>query len=361
MRISNPSGSGLTPTQEAELASRGSILKNVDAANMKPWRDAVVKTQRGTDFTRVLCIGTSSTFGVGPSSESHQWVRVFAETLRARLGYGEQCMEPFNSATVASRSYISAGSGWTTDAGGSIGDLGNIQGAAGAAGELTFTHPHCDRFTVWYTSGNFSMQIDSESATSGITGSVGVFNTHTIVSSNGVGQHTLKIKSPVGVTARPYLVEAHVGTGGIRVANFGVSGSTAADFDNQVEFYDGLPLINVLDPDLVIFQVGGNDVTQEVPVATYKSRLKAAAQYVWDNTPATIVMLELIEEHGNEIDSTYGEAVREIAEEIGCMHFSVTDAMLGDPAAYVDPNNDHFNNDGHLLWARSLAAALSEL
>lgn len=365
MRISNPAGgSGLTPTQEAELESRASVLKNVNAINMRPWRDALIKAQRNKGFGRVLVVGTSSTFGIGPSAEHHQWVRVFSETLRSRIGIGEMsgCLVNAQNFISPGRSYTSAGSGWTADPGGSIGNSGNMQGAASASGELTYTHPHCDRFTLWYTSGNFTLQIDSESATTGVTGSAGVFNTHTIVSSNGVGPHTLKIKSPVGATARPYYIEAHVGTtGDLRIGNMGVSGGVADDYDNTSEFYSGLPFINFLDPDLVIFQIGGNDAAQDVPVATFKARLKAAAQYVWSNTPATIVLCEMIEEHGSEIDSTYGEAIREIAAEVGCMTFSISDAMLNDPAAYVDPNNDHFNNDGHLLWARSLAAALSEL
>lgn len=333
-------------------------LSGADAVNMKPWRDALVRAQRGTGFGRILCVGTSSTFGVGPSSESHQWVRVFSETLRARLGVGEQCIEPFNSATVAARSYMSAGSGWTTDAGNSIGDLGNIQGAVSASGELTYTHPHCDRFTVWYTSGNFSLQIDAEAAVTGVTGSGGVLNSHTIVSGTGVGAHTLKIKNPISETARPFLVEAHVGTTGLRVANFGVSGSVADDHNNSAVFYAGLPLMDVLNPDLVIFQIGGNDVTAGVPVATFKSRLKTAVEYIWDNTPATVILVEPIEERGNAIDLTYGEAVREIAEEVGCMTFSVTDAMHGDPAFYADGVDSHFNNDGHLLWADRLANAM---
>ena len=347
-------------TTDARLLGRRSILAGATAVNMRPWRDAMVRVQRGTGFARVLCVGTSSTYGVGPTSENYQWVRVFAETMRARTGFGEYAGDLLTSQTKG-RSYITAGTGWTDDPGGSVGNIGNLQGAVSAEGELTFTHPHCDRFTLWYTTGNFTLQIDSESAVTGVTGAGSTINAHTIVSGNGVGEHTLILKDPISATARPYAVEAHVGTTGLRVMNLGVTGAVSDDFDNSNNYYSGLPLIDKLNPDLVILQIGGNDQAQDVEVASFKSRLKTVADYVWDNTPATIVLIEPIEEHGSEDDLTYGEAVREIADEVGVMTFSVTDALLGDPnAAIYSDGGSHFNNTAHTLWGRSMALALAE-
>lgn len=66
----------------------------------------------------------------------------------------------------------------------------------------------------------------------------------------------------------------------------------------------------------------------------------------------------MIEEQGSVLDLSYGEAIREIASEIGCATFSIADAMHDDPEAYVDPGNSHFTATGHRLWATAFADAL---
>lgn len=57
------------------------VFKNNSAINMRPWRRAMTRVQRGTGLGRLLVVGTSSTFGIGPSSEEDQWVTVLADAL----------------------------------------------------------------------------------------------------------------------------------------------------------------------------------------------------------------------------------------------------------------------------------------
>lgn len=343
------------------------VFHNNTVTNMRPWRRAMTRVQRGTGLGRLLVVGTSSTFGIGPSNEEDQWVTVLADTLMSRTGQGSMCIEPMNNHTCTAgstkRSYITVGSGWTHDAGGSVGDAGNIIGASGAGGTFSFTHPYCDRFTIYHlihgTTGTWTTQIDSETPVTGNGGSGSMARASvTAVSSGGVGQHTLKISAPTGGSMGVYFIEAHVGTTGLRIGNFGIPGGLSNDFDNSNNTYSGLPWIDQLNPDLVVFQIGGNDAATSVSVSDFKTRLKTATQYVWDNTPAGIVLCEMIEERGSVVDLSYGEAIREIAAEVGCATFSVGDAMHGDPEAYVDPGNGHFTATGHRLWATAFADAL---
>lgn len=328
------------------------------AQNLNYWREAMLTARKG-GRARVLCIGTSNTYGWGPSDPATMnWPYLLMQNLEAQTGirtvWGPEPLNKFSCTITHKRPYITVGTGWSITTYAYVADNGGAEGDPGVAtGNLETTIPDIEGFSVFYidrTAGrSFKMRIDSESPVTITTTGTNEVKEATIMAASR-GNHTLKIYDPLGGTAIIGAIGGR-GSSGISVLNWGVPGSIVANWHKDTEQYWGsLNFVKGADPDLIFLEIGAND-TGITPLVDYQASLEAIIDYCKANTQATIVLCETYDNGGT--DSGYIEVARRVAADKEIHILSLMTVMQGSRSAWYASVEDpsHLSQDGQFVWS----------
>lgn len=284
---------------EAELTDRlaalgaayGSAPSVVGFGNLTHWKTARARVLAGTGDAKILCVGDSTTAGVGGGDSTHP------EYQGGALAYPHQLAEMLTYGGLAAAQGLAvpppaaggwdprwaATSGWTPTALG-WGAQADWQAPGTAPDALIYVEPGlCDRFDVYYlkspTFGNFDVNGYSSSAgatTSVVTtGTKGIAKVTVSAPVAGAG-NSLWVTPRGGGAVHIVGVEAWLSTAKrVRVGNGGVGGTQATQWasDTSDPAFSAAECIKSYAPDLTVISLGINDAGGSSPVATVLAAL----------------------------------------------------------------------------------------
>ncbi|EFC78980.1 SGNH/GDSL hydrolase family protein [Parafrankia sp. EUN1f] len=245
---------------------------------LRSWRAALAG--RWYAPARVVCIGSSTTAGVGATALDRRYVNKLGDLLHAR----------YNPAGVAGGVHVAGvDSGWTTS--GTVGTNGlglGLQSVTLAIGAtMSRTVNPCDRITVLFEqgpgAGQFTVAIDGGGATTvtpDTTGSAGRHDGTWTSSALTLGSHSVVITA-VGacVISGAYF---HIGdyAAGVQVYQSGKSGAVANDFTGGsiptrvAQLGAGLAVVMLASND---YSTGVDPAVTGANITTLCTNIKAAA------------------------------------------------------------------------------------
>ena len=340
-------------------------LSAVNETNMNHWRDKLAAARNNNNETaRIMCMGTSNVYGWGPTDiENNAFPFRLAKNLNSRVAPAVKFMEPTNNFTIElvhSRTYMTISGDWDNSGDTAVADAGRLYCPSGGTGNFTYTHPDCEYFTVLVRDwdNNFRLQVDSETPVT-ITGlDTGEYK-EIRIDAPSRGAHTLTIDNVLGANE---LIVAAVGGGidsGILVSNYGVPGSTSTDWRKDSTSAWGSLKATILhhQPDLVLYTIGGgNEVTDGISTATFKSDIEYTLNYIQTNSDASIIVSGPIWPDGYD---DYKTAAIEACATYDVPFFDVWKIWDGDTDAYAV--DGHVNDEAHRIWAKELTKVITEL
>lgn len=337
-----------------------SPLLGKSGANEARWREALRTARRGGKAARILCVGTSNTFGWGPSDPATMnWPALLARNLEGRLGMRAVWgLEPLNKFTIPNgtmahtRPWFGGAGTWNLKFDSYIADSGAVEGEPGQGDGPTCTMNVKEGFSFLYvdrTAGRtFQYKVENGSPQTITTAGTNKL-IEKVVTVPAEGQHTLSFHNPVGGTAILYAIGEYT-DGGISIMNWGIPGIvTSKLLNNQNDWFGGLAAMAGVKPDLVLLEMGVNDTGT---AAEFTTAMTTIVNYLKANTQATIV---LCESYGTN-KTTFIPAARTLAESLGVYSLSWMDLMQGDRdpwrASQSDP--DHMSREGYEVIAQGI-------
>ena len=334
-------------------------------ANTAKWRAALQRVRTSpTGRARIICVGTSNTFGWGPATPATMnWPELLRQNIQNRLGIKTAWgPEPLNKFTVDGidpgvaheRPWFTKG-GWNMSPFAYWSDQGGSEGEPGQGDGPTFTMNVTDGFSFLYidrTAGRtFQYKVDSGTATT-ITTTGSNLTKEVRVPVGAEGTHTLTLLNPTGGTAIVPAIGADVNNG-ITVCNWGVPGGMiGALHRDQGQYWSGLEVLKGAAPDLVVLEVGANDVGTTT-AASYKTSLETIIDFIQANTAASVILCETYATD-QVAGAPFVTAAREVAVAKGVDLVSLMDVMQGSRDPWRAPGDpDHMTREGQELWAQA--------
>ena len=257
------------------------------------WHTALNKVKSGVSNARILCIGDSTTMGVGsdggfsgnliPNSYPSQLSGVFnTNSINAHwnsiVGASNDASPPdrlSNDSRLTKSGAASYLNGGYTTAGGDIFACNNDGSSAGAFGFLPTTN--VDTFNLWYaissSNGNMNLNING--------GSNSPFNTN---GSNGVGlasitgtvgSNTLNIIRSTGYVSWLGVEAYDSSKKWVSVMNAGWSAAKSGDWNSSTYPWSPINVISNYSPDLTIVMLGINDWDNGISTTVYNANIQA--------------------------------------------------------------------------------------
>lgn len=334
-------------------------------ANTAKWRAALQRVRTSpTGRARIICAGTSNTFGWGPATPATMnWPELLRQNIQNRLGiktaWGPEPLNKFtvdgiDPGVVHERPWFTKG-GWNMSPFAYWSDQGGSEGEPGQGDGPTFTMNVTDGFSFLYidrTAGRtFQYKVDSGTATT-ITTTGSNLTEEVRVPVGAAGTHTLTLLNPTGGTAIVPAIGADVNNG-ITVCNWGVPGGMiGALHRDQGQYWSGLEVLKGAAPDLVVLEVGANDVGTTT-AASYKTSLETIIDFIQANTAASVILCETYAT--NQVaGAPFVTAAREVAVAKGVDLVSLMDVMQGSRDPWRAPGDpDHMTREGQELWAQA--------
>jgi hypothetical protein len=294
----------------AEVAPAGASAARFSAPGLPRWSAAVRRAQSGRGRARIVCFGDSTTAGYGAPGRSGAWPRQLAEQMAWR---GARETGFFSDAGLGASydSRMVRGAGWAADTTKGLGG-GFYRNLTVTANPMTFTPQLAFEAVDVFLYGTTSLRVTIGAGTPVVV--TGAFGT-------AVGKRTVSCaEAGLGRGAWPVSLVAlntsgHVGLDcydagtGISVMNAGVSGWKAADFNGAG--FGPSDTLDVLEPDLLIYNVGINDWG----APTGETAWKASVQTVIDRAVAVgaDVLLCVPINTGNGNRPTFAQYLRDLA------------------------------------------------
>lgn len=260
----------------------------LNAALLPHWIACTARVKINAGNCNVVLPGDSTTMGICSNNTCSAAGELFAAAYPARLA------TYLNSALLPAQrdSFSGAGNGTNgaaeNDSRVSIGawtqsafTVGGALFASAAAGApLTFTPiDNVDTFVLKYASavgfGVGSYTIDSGSPVTFDSNNSNGVNKLTIAAGS-LGHHTIALNWVSGGNVRVIGVDSYnsaIGT--VIVTNAGISAATSGTWNVTTSPWSPLPALATLAPDLIILDLGINDWSTAVPVATYTANMQA--------------------------------------------------------------------------------------
>lgn len=334
-------------------------------ANTAKWRAALQRVRTSpTGRARIICAGTSNTFGWGPATPATMnWPELLRQNIQNRLGiktaWGPELLNKFtvdgiDPGVVHERPWFTKG-GWNMPTFAYWSDQGGSEGEPGQGDGPTFTMNVTDGFSFLYidrTAGRtFQYKVDSGTATT-ITTTGSNLTKEVRVPVGAEGTHTLTLLNPTGGTAIVPAIGADVNNG-ITVCNWGVPGGMiGALHRDQGQYWSGLEVLKGAAPDLVVLEVGANDVGTTT-AASYKTSLETIIDFIQANTAASVILCETYATD-QVAGAPFVTAAREVAVAKGVDLVSLMDVMQGSRDPWRAPGDpDHMTREGQELWAQA--------
>jgi len=285
---------GVTPGGKVSSSSSSTVYFKTPA-NLRKWQSAIAKLRAGVYRPRVVFIGDSKTVGSGAGTSSgNTWtdgaeprskIASFCTQLAAR-GVPTNRNAWFASSGLASPAAkiaydarLSGFSGWT----GSAQTLGGVSWASGNTTPATFAPSgSIDRIEVYHrlrtADGQGSVTIDANASVLA-TMNVGWGGAESVGKATAnvtLGVHTVNAQRTGGSFFILFgMLTYDSTTPAVDVISAGAFGTTSAYHasTNPSPVNASNALATVL-PDLTIIQLGSNDLSTSVPVATYYANIQ---------------------------------------------------------------------------------------
>lgn len=271
-----------TASPAANIGNFLPYLFNFSPDRLKKWRAARAKVRRGTAHGKILCIGDSTTRGVGGAAGSAAYLNGWPVQLAQLLTAGGVTagwqnwfgLGGVSTALGSSDSRINLGS-WG-DSG--IQSLGGTMPRALAAATLAFTPTvNCDTFDVYYVrnsgNGTFDINLDGGAnlATVNSNGAAAILTQQV---TGTLAAHTL---NAVWASSTAILVGMNAyanATKQIHVLNAGISSIRSDQLIASTLAWDTLNAIATIAPDLILISVGINDWRQFRDIPAYRRSMQ---------------------------------------------------------------------------------------
>ncbi|WP_162175577.1 SGNH/GDSL hydrolase family protein [Brevundimonas bacteroides] len=241
-----------------DVAPAGASAARFSARGLPKWSAAVRRAQSGLGRAKIVCLGDSTTAGYGSPGRSGSWCRQLAEQMGWR---GARETGLFSDAGLGATydSRMVRGAGWAADTTKGLGG-GFYRNLTLTANPMTFTpqlpFEAVDLFLYGTTSLRVTIGAGTPVVVTGAFGAAVGKRTVTCAQAGlGRGAHAVSLVA-LNTSGHVGLDCYDAGTG-ISVMNAGVSGWKAADF--VLATYGVADTLDVLEPDLVIYNVGIND------------------------------------------------------------------------------------------------------
>lgn len=361
----------------AERAGEGNSQGyNLDPALNQKLLMAIGKVRRGTQNAKILCVGDSTTRGVGASAGTAAFLNGYPPQLAAQLTAA--------GLTAGSQNVFGSGNVTLTSSDSRIGLLnGATQGAVnttlgGAMFQLTAaTHTfaftptaNCDTFDIYSVktggTGSFTINLDGGATAATVSG---VTTPSTIVKTTVTGTlaaHTLNCVWASGTT---YVIGVDAYNSAVKqlsIWNLGASGAKSTDLADTAVTYGELSAISFYAPDLTIIDCGINDWANGTGVSTYVTSMQAfitaakASGDVWIMTPPPSSTAST----AINVQKPYVDAMYRLADANGCSLIPVWNrfgsyAIRNAAGAYFDTL--HPNGLGYSDMAAAVKAAIMRI
>lgn len=281
-------------------------LYNAKPSQLAKLRAKLAAAYAGTGTAKIAHAGDSITLGLNTTKHTQSWPARVREALTAN-GYPSGG-SGFNTMTFDTR--------WTFQSGWTLYQAAKFIyqcTTAGATATYVSTDPGTT-VTVYYRNTNgFTVAIDGGAPVAVPSSSSGTLKTYQVT---GLADttHTVVITATVSFV---YILGVEVSrTTGVRVANFGLSGSQSGMWN--VADYDGpMATVGTWLPDFVTLALGTNDQrTGPVPVATYKTNMQALITTAkgWSSAPDVALIAMPPNSSGTAVVAPYIDALYELAD-----------------------------------------------
>lgn len=341
-----------------------SPLRGKSAVNEKKWRDALLRAQQGGK-ARILCLGTSNTYGWGPSTPATMnWPKLLSEKLESVLGipsvFGPEPLTKFSvdgldAGVVHERPWFTNGT-WSYSYDTYYADSGAATGDPGQTVGPKFSKTVREALSIMYFDRTAGRTIPYRIGAS--TGTITTTGTNKLMELviPASGSVTLELLEPTGGTAIVQALGETVNKG-IDVLNWGIPGLVLSKLvKDPGQWWSTLSLFDGIKPDMVIIEAGANDTGGITPPATVGSQLDTLVAAIQANSQAAVMLCETYSAN----DSAYVEAIRDVADARGAYSLSLMTIMQGNRDPWRASVNDasHMSQDGYEVWASGIASAL---
>lgn len=283
--IETPIADAVAPKLDSATAaaSYAPLRLTLNPALFPKLRVALSKVRAGTADAKILCVGDSTTSGIGAAGTEGGTPNSFPYQIASQL----------NSYIPTARGLgippsILAGnpdSRWTAGAGWSLLTLGwgegaDYVGAANAAGSLVYADPVlADRYDVYYATnsglGTITAVATGGSTVNQSTSAAGGVGKVTVSAASAATTNTITLTNVSGAAIHILAVEPwHSTVKRVRVGNAGVGSSTTTKWVQSEATFGGPGAIRAYAPDLTILSLGINDATNAVSVATFMANMQ---------------------------------------------------------------------------------------
>jgi lysophospholipase L1-like esterase len=365
-----------------------SSIRQVDARYpaLATFRTAL--TSRASSPVDILCIGDSLTEGIGATTRANRWVEKLRDQLRARYPTaGVAGGEGFIAASTWTNSIPSWGwtyvGNWTQSGAYGYGQRNVLLQSGPTPGSMTRTVSGTS-IRVYYTrytgGGGFSVYLDG-SGTPALTvdttvGATGVDDggRSSLIPLGTRGSHTVKIEWSTGANGQPsyiggIMVYDQDETSGIRLTEAGHSSSASSYWDQTLNSAIGSMTANITatDPDLVIIELGGNDMFQSRVPADFKASMVNIISQVRTAKPSVailvLMMYEIVGSYAYPWSDYAGKARELVAGDTGLALLDLgaylpTTATTNSPYGLLY-DGLHPSDVGHDVIARRIADYLT--
>jgi hypothetical protein len=348
-------------------------------ANLGKW---IAARKTATEsLVRIACLGNSNTFatsGASGEADGSTWAwpfRVAAATGLPVAGRVDVCNghsvlsahASFPSGNPYKRPYINATGSWDWRTYSGIGMAGYMQCLQGGTGQLTYTSvEECEQFIVGYRDNNvvFTYQVDDGPLVT-VTCANSDNTLELLIPAGVKGIHTLKINAPVSGTEEvgiPYIGASLLK--GVVVANFGVPGSTSADWYGDAALPNGSMgnSVKPFQPHLVIHQApSGADEGKATPITPAEAQgfVTNVISYVRANCPNADYIYMQRWDYGDDATSTqYGDAIISNCTTNNVPLFRQDQVLAADASKWLTPTNNHLIRTAHMRIGDSVGTAI---
>jgi lysophospholipase L1-like esterase len=253
------------------------------------WRKARAAVRAGTGRGRILCMGDSTTAGVGATDATGRitqaWPAYMASAL-AGLGIPTSTKSFMGTAVTPTASYNTynsqavLGAGWAADGQEKVGGPGFLNSTNANTFEFTPVG-NIDSFELYALQntgqGSISWSIDAGGGTTvSLNNTPEAMYKSATLSAGAAGAHTIKIARVSGNAYIHGIVAWDSTTPGVDIINAGRGSGTTGTLITSNRGWSPLQNVATIAPDLVLLNIGINDYTPAsiVALATFSANLK---------------------------------------------------------------------------------------
>lgn len=320
---------------EVELERTGILRRS--SLDLQNWRQARGNVVQAYGEARILCIGDSNTAGgsveVGVSRRANAYPTALARILDRHYGATSAGFIGSAGQGAAYPTYdprITLAAGWSP-VGGEVSLGGEVFLNTTTTGAMTFT-PGIEWDTAEITLVGIeagAVDVGIGGGTTALSNTVGAVSVETY-NAGSVGPHTLNIARASGGARVGGIVCRNSQTKAVTVINAGRGGWRSSDIIDATNFYSPGSVLPAVQADLVIIEIGLNDMNVGVTPATFEANLQAIVDLCPAGADVVIMSSVTPDDTGEAYPWTdYLAAMRAVAAANGLPMIDMTQA-LGD-------------------------------